>query len=459
MCGIVGVSGIDGAARIASLGLYALQHRGQEAAGLSAVDDSGVARVEKVTGQVAESIDDALLRQLPGRTALGHTRYSTAGGAGLLNAQPVLARYRDGDLCLVHNGNLTNATTLRSELVNGGAIFQGTIDSEVIVHLIARSRAPTPEEQIREALMQLEGAFSVLITIGDTLYAARDPRGFRPLVLGRLDGGMVAASETCALDLVGAKFSCDVQPGEVLRIRGTTVEALEPLPPAPRQAPCIFELVYFARPDSRVFGASVDRARRAFGRQLAIEHPADADCVFSVPDSSNSAALGFSEASGIPLELGLIRNHYVGRTFIHPEQAGRDFKVRVKYNPVREVIQGKRVVVVDDSLVRGTTSRGLIQLIREAGAKEVHFRVASPPVTNPCFYGIDMPTKEELIGSRMTVDEIARHLNVDSLGYLSLERMEAAVADFGPFCNACFSGEYTAPLVDLGAGLEVTAGC
>ena len=459
MCGIVGVSGVDGAARIASLGLYALQHRGQEAAGISAVDDAGVARVEKVTGQVAESVDDALLNTLPGRTALGHTRYSTAGGAGLLNAQPVLARYRDGDLCLVHNGNLTNATTLRSELVNAGAIFQGTIDSEVIVHLIARSRASTPEEQIRDALMQCEGAFSVLITIGDTLYAARDPRGFRPLVLGRLNGGIVAASETCALDLVGAKFNCDVQPGEVLRIRGTEVEQLEPLPPAPRQAPCIFELVYFARPDSRVFGASVDRARRAFGRRLALEHPAEADCVFSVPDSSNSAALGFSETSGIPLELGLIRNHYVGRTFIHPEQAGRDFKVRVKYNPVREVIQGKRVVVVDDSLVRGTTSRGLIQMIRDAGAKEVHFRVASPPVTNPCFYGIDMPTRQELIGAQMTVDEIRRHLNVDSLGYLSLDGMQQAVSEFGPFCNACFSGEYTAPLVDLGAGLEVTAGC
>jgi len=308
--------------------------------------------------------------------------------------------------------------------------------------------------------MQCEGAFSVLITIGDTLYAARDPRGFRPLVLGRLNGGMVAASETCALDLVGAKFSCDVGPGEVLKIRGTEVTQLEPLPPAPRQAPCIFELVYFARPDSRIFGASVDRARRAFGRKLAEEHPAPgADCVFSVPDSSNSAALGFSEASGIPLELGLIRNHYVGRTFIHPEQAGRDFKVRVKYNPVREVIQGKRVVVVDDSLVRGTTSRGLIQLIREAGAKEVHFRVASPPVTNPCFYGIDMPTKEELIGSHMTVEQIRSHLNVDSLGYLSLDGMQNAVAAFGPFCNACFSGEYTAPLVDLGAGLETTAAC
>ena len=422
-------------AHLAYVGLHALQHRGQEAAGLSSVDDDGIARVQKITGQIAEGVDDDLLRSLPGSTALGHTRYSTAGGAGLINAQPVLARYHAGDLCLVHNGNLTNATTLRSELVNGGAIFQGTIDSVVIVHLIARSRAPTPDEQIREALMQCEGAFSLLITIGDTLYAARDPRGFRPLVLGRLNGAIVAASETCALDLIGARFSCEVQPGEVLRIHGTEVTPLDPLPPTPRQAPCIFELVYFARPDSRVFGASVDRARRAFGRRLAQEHPADgADCVFSVPDSSNSAALGFSEASGIPLELGLIRNHYVGRTFIHPEQTGRDFKVRIKYNPVREVIQGKSVVVVDDSLVRGTTSRSLVRMLRNAGASEVHFRIGSPPVRWPCFYGIDMPTKSELIGSRLTVPEIAAKLEVNSLGYPQAAAYAARRGN-GPGCR------------------------
>jgi len=459
MCGIVGASGVHGAARIASLGLYALQHRGQEAAGISAVDDNGVARVQKVTGQIADGIDDEVLRGLPGDTALGHTRYSTAGGGGLVNAQPIVVRYHQGDMALVHNGNITNARTLRAELVEEGAIFQGTIDSEVIVHLIARSRAGNPDEEIREALSRLEGAFSVLITIGDTMYAARDARGFRPLVLGRLNGGMVAASETCALDLVGARFHCEVPPGAVIRIRGTEVTELEPLPPAPRQAPCIFELIYFARPDSNVFGKSVDRARRAFGRQLAREHPADADCVFSVPDSSNSAALGFAEESGIPLELGLIRNHYVGRTFIHPEQIGRDFKVRVKYNPVREVIEGKRVIVVDDSLVRGTTSKGLISLIRDAGAREVHFRVASPPVTNPCFYGIDMPTKQELIGARMAVGDIARHLNVDSLGYLSLEGMHQVVSEQGPFCDACFSGDYTAPLVDLGSGLAAASTC
>lgn len=459
MCGIVGVNGVDNAAETTFLGLYALQHRGQEAAGISAVGPDGAVRVHKATGQIADTMDEDVLGDLPGRTALGHTRYSTAGGAGLANAQPIVVRYHQGDLALVHNGNITNARTLRAELVDEGAIFQGSIDSEVVVHLIARSRAGNPDDEIREALSRLEGAFSLLITVGDTMYAARDPRGFRPLVLGRLGGGMVAASETCALDLLGARFHCEVAPGAILRIRGTEVTELEPLPPAPRVAPCIFELIYFARPDSRVFNTSVDRARRAFGRQLAREHPADADCVFSVPDSSNSAALGYAEESGIPLELGLIRNHYVGRTFIDPEQAGRDFKVRVKYNPVREVIEGKRVVVVDDSLVRGTTSRGLISLIREAGAREVHFRISSPPVTNPCFYGIDMPTKEELIGARMSVDEIARHLNVDSLGYLSLEGLHEVASELGPFCDACFSGDYTAPLVDLGAGLAEASAC
>jgi amidophosphoribosyltransferase len=451
MCGIVAVSGIDHAAELTFLGLYALQHRGQEAVGICAVED-GTARVLKATGLAADAFDDEKLKRLPGRTSLGHTRYSTAGGPGLENAQPLVARYHQGDLALVHNGTITNGQVLREELVREGAIFQSTIDSEVIVHLIARSRRETPAEQIAEALSRVVGAFSVLITVGDVLYAARDPWGFRPLVLGRKAGGYVVASETCALDLVGATYVRDVEPGELLRIEGDRLESLPGLEPASRKAPCIFELVYFARPDSRIWGASVDRARRAFGRQLAKEQPADADCVFSVPDSSNSAALGFSEESGIPFELGLIRNHYVGRTFIHPTQEGRDFRVRIKYNAVREVLEGKRVVVVDDSLVRGTTSRGLVSLIREAGAKEVHFRIASPPVLSPCYYGIDMPTKEELIGSQLSVDEIRDRLGVDSLGYLSLEGMESAVAEFGPFCNACFSGRYPAPLIDLERG-------
>jgi amidophosphoribosyltransferase len=457
MCGIVAVTGVERAAELAYLGLYALQHRGQEAAGISAVGDDGHTRLQKSHGLVVEGFDDSVMASLRGRTALGHVRYSTAGGPGLVNAQPILVRYHQGDLSLVHNGNITNAGQLRDTLVKEGALFQTSVDTEVIVHLIARSRATSVDEQVLEALSQLTGAFSVMITVGDVLYVARDPWGFRPLILGRLeDGGAVIASETCALDLVGATIERELQPGEVMRITDGQVESLPRLGGAERPAPCIFELVYFARPDSRIWNASVDRARRAFGRQLAREQPADADCVFSVPDSSNSAALGYAEESGIPLELGLIRNHYVGRTFIHPTQKGRDFRVRIKYNAVREVIRGKSVIVVDDSLVRGTTSRGLIALIREAGAREVHFRVSSPPVTNPCYYGIDMPTKDELIGASKTVEEIRRHLNVDSLGYLSLEGMHAAVSEYGPFCDACFSGNYTAPLVDLQLGRGIT---
>jgi amidophosphoribosyltransferase len=459
MCGIVGVTGLDRAAELTFLGLYALQHRGQEATGISAVRD-GRATVRKAHGGVSDGFNDQQLSALAGRVALGHTRYSTAGGAGLVNAQPIVVRYHQGDLCLVHNGNLTNAQLLRDELVAEGALFQSTVDSEVVVHLIARSRMPSVDEQVRDALSRLTGAFSLILTVGETLYAARDPHGFRPLVLGRRKNGWILASETCALDLIGAELECPLEPGEILKIEDGVVSHLPPLEAADRPAPCIFELIYFARPDSRVWGASVDRARRAFGRQLAREQPAKhADCVFSVPDSSNSAALGYSEESGIPFELGLIRNHYVGRTFIHPTQAGRDFRVRIKYNTVREVIEGKSVVVVDDSLVRGTTSRGLIRLIREAGAREVHFRVSSPPVISPCYYGIDMPTREELIGARKNVEEIRQHLNVDSLGYLSLEGMHAAVTEHGPFCDACFSGNYPAPLVDIQYGKPASSHC
>jgi amidophosphoribosyltransferase len=408
---------------------------------------------------VVEGFNDTAIRALPGRTAIGHSRYSTAGGAGLVNAQPILARFHQGDIAVAHNGNLTNARLLRSELEREGALFQTTVDTEVIVHLIARSRHDAMEDRIRDALSRIVGAFSLIIMVGDTMYIARDPWGFRPLVLGRARGGWVAASETCALDLIGAQVACEPGPGELLKIADGEVITLPGLDPAPVPAPCIFELVYFARPDSRVWGVSVDRARRAFGRQLAREHPIDADCVFSVPDSSNSAALGYAEESGVPYELGLIRNHYVGRTFIHPTQKGRDFAVRIKYNSVREVIDGRRVIVVDDSLVRGTTSRGLIAMIREAGASEIHFRVASPPVISPCYYGIDMPTKEELIGAQRSIEEIRRHLAVDSLGYLSLEGLRAAVAEHGPFCDACFSGDYQAPLVDIEGGLPATSRC
>ncbi len=460
MCGIVGVMGAEHAAELAFLGLYALQHRGQEAAGICTVE-GGEVHLVKAAGLVMDGFDDQVLKGLPGTLALGHTRYSTAGGAGLVNSQPIVARYHQGELALVHNGNITNAQQLRRGLVAEGALFQGTVDTEVIVHLIARSRAPNIDGQIRHALSQLTGAFSVLITGGDALYAARDPWGYRPLVLGRLDaGGWVLASETCALDLMHAHYVREIEPGEIVKIQDGEMTSLPALGRAERIAPCIFELIYFARPDSVVWGQTVDRTRRQFGRQLAREHPVEADCVFSVPDSSNSAALGYSEESGIPLELALIRNHYVGRTFIHPTQVGRDFRVRIKYNPVREVIEGKRVIVVDDSLVRGTTSQGLVQLIRDAGAREVHLRVASPPVRFPCFYGIDMPNPKELIAANLSVEQIREKLAVDSLGYLSLEGMLDTVRGNGAsFCHACFSGDYTAPLVDLEEGLSVSSHC
>lgn len=453
-CGIVGVSGFEDAAQLTYLGLYALQHRGQESAGICAVEN-GEARMHKELGLVAEVFSAQRLRSLPGRTAIGHVRYSTAGSSDLTNAQPILVRYSQGHLAIAHNGNITNAHDLRARLVSEGAIFQTTSDTEVIVHLIARSRHESVEMKLDDALTQLHGAFSLVLTVGNSLFAVRDAWGFRPLVLGRKGDGHVVASETCALDIIGADYVRDIEPGEVLKIEGSRLTRLRSLPPVPRQAPCIFELVYFARPDSRVWGCSVDRARRAFGRQLAREHPVDADAVLSVPDSSNSAALGYSETTGIPYELGLIRNHYIGRTFIQPVQADRDFGARIKYNPVREAIEGKRIVVVDDSLVRGTTSRSLVRFIRAAGAREVHFRIASPPVRFPCYYGIDLPTREELIGARLSVEQIREHLGVESLGYLSLEGMKTAVSAFGPFCDACFSGEYTAPLTDLDRGYPI----
>lgn len=447
-CGVVAVSGVPNAANLAFLGLYALQHRGQESCGVVSIDDSGQVHSHKAMGLVADAFDDAILAGLPGSTALGHTRYSTAGTSSLRNAQPVVVNYRHGDMTLAHNGTLTNAGVLRSRLTEEGAIFQTDSDSEAVIHLIARSRRDSPDQQLDDAISQLAGAFSIVMSIGDTVYAFRDARGFRPLVLGRLEDAAVVVSETCALDIMGAHYIRDVEPGEVLKIRHGIVTSLRPLEPQPH-SPCLFELVYFARPDSRIGGCTVDRARREFGRQLAREHPAEADCVIAVPDSSNSAALGYAEESGIPFELALIRNHYVGRTFIHPTQAARDFTVRIKYNPVRELIDGQRLVVVDDSLVRGTTSRGLVALLREQGAKEIHFRVASPPIIAPCYYGIDMPTREELIGANRTVEQIGDHLGVDTLGYLSLDGMQQVVAEFGPFCNACWTDDYPAPLIDL----------
>lgn len=450
MCGIFGVANLPDAANLAYHGLYALQHRGQESAGIVAIDGEGNARSHRGMGLVSENFDETLLKRLPGDIAVGHTRYATTGSSMLANAQPCYASTRCGPLALAHNGNLVNAAAIKNELVRQGAIFSSSSDSEVIVHLIARSDAETPDEQIRDALEQVDGAYSLVITLGRTLYAAVDSRGFRPLVLGRLGSGFCVASETCALDLVGASFVCELEPGDFLKIEDGKVTHLPRLSPRPVSR-CVFELVYFARPDSTVFTESVDRVRRNLGAALAREHPAPgAEVVFSVPDSSNAMALGYAEQSGIKLEHGLIRNHYVGRTFINPTQAVRIAKVRIKFNPVREVIEGKSVVVVDDSLVRGTTSKGLVSMIRGAGAREVHLRLASPPITGPCHYGIDTPTRAELIGANHSVDEIREYLGVDSLGYLSLDGMLRAAGQVpeGParFCHACFSGDYPTPV-------------
>jgi len=446
MCGIFGVTNVADAAQLAYLGLYALQHRGQESAGIVVVDADGQARAHRGMGLVNDVFSAEVLRSLRGDIAIGHTRYSTTGSSVLANAQPGLVNYHGGALSLAHNGNLTNAAAVREDLVRQGSIFQSTSDSEVLVHLIARSDARAPEDQILDALERVEGAYSLLLTVGRTMYAIVDPRGFRPLVLGKLGAGWVLASETCALDIVGARRVREIEPGEWLKIEDGQVSDLPPLPPqAPRR--CVFELIYFSRPDSRIFDRSVDRVRRALGHRLAEEHPAPgADCVFSVPDSSNAMALGFSEASGLKLEHGLIRNHYVGRTFINPGQAARVAKVRIKFNPVPEVIAGRSVVVVDDSLVRGTTSRELVQMLRQAGAREVHFRLASPPITGPCFYGIDTPTRSELIAATHTIEDIRAHLGVETLGYLSLEGMLAAAGPEDRYCHACFSGQYPIPV-------------
>jgi len=449
MCGIFGVHGHPDATHIAQLGLYSLQHRGQESVGVVSIDEAGQARAVRRMGTLSDTLAQDLAR-IPGTSAVGHTRYSTSGSSTIDNAQPVVARSKGGFITLAHNGNLINAAEVRHELEDKGSIFASTNDSEVIVHELARSTAATPALRLADALKRVDGAYSLIVAMGDTLLAARDPRGWRPLAMGRLGDAVVFASETCALDIVGATYERDVEPGEIVSVNGNGVQSSHPLPELESRR-CVFEYVYFARPDSRVYGGSVDRARRALGKRLAREHPAPgADLVFSVPDSSHSAALGFAEESGLPYELALIRNHYVGRTFIQPTQAGRDAKVKIKYNPVREIIEGKSVVIVDDSIVRGTTTRGLVALVRAAGAREVHMRVSSPPVTGPCYYGIDTPSREELIAANNTVEQITEHLGVDSLEYLSLDGMLESVPS-GPdgFCHACFSGDYpTAPPAD-----------
>ena len=444
MCGIFGVRGHPDAVALTKLGLFALQHRGQESAGIVAVD-GGTARGVRSMGLVSD-MPLAQLEALHGTLAIGHTRYSTAGSSTIENAQPVLVSSRGGHISLAHNGNITNAGELRVDLEELGSIFSSSMDSEVIVHRLARSLADAPELRLADALAPVEGAFSLVVALGDTLLAARDPRGWRPLVMGRLNGAPVFASETCALDIVGATYERDIDPGEIFAVDATGERSIFPFEKRELKR-CVFEHVYFARPDSRIFGGSVDRARRALGRRLAQECPApNADLVFSVPDSSNSAAIGFAEESDLPYELALIRNHYVGRTFIQPTQATRDAKVRLKYNAVREVLAGKRVVMVDDSIVRGTTTRGLVTLVRAAGAREVHMRVSSAPVTGPCYYGIDTPSRDELIAANNNLEEIRASLGVDSLGYLSLDGMLESVPT-GPegFCHACFSGDYPTP--------------
>lgn len=446
MCGVIGVSGIPDAARIAYLGLYALQHRGQESAGIVSVDAGGKARLHRAMGLVSDAFADATLRELPGDIAVGHTRYSTAGSTVLANAQPYLVNYHAGPLSVAHNGNLTNAIALRDRLVRDGALFASSSDTEVLVHLIARSSAPTVEGQIRDALEQVDGAYSLVISVGRTIYAAVDARGFRPLLVGRVGGGLVVASETCALDLVGASAVRELMPGEFVRIDDGEIVDLPHLHPR-RVSRCIFELVYFSRPDSTIFGEPVNHVRRELGRQLARFHPAPgAEVVFSVPDSSNAMALGYSEVSGVKLEHGLIRNHYVGRTFINPVQALRVQKVKIKFNPVRDVIEGRSVAVIDDSLVRGTTSKGLVEMIRDAGAREVHLRLASPPITGPCHYGIDTPTRAELIAANHSREEIRAYLGVDTLEYLTLDEMIDAAGRRNEWCHACFSGDYPTPV-------------
>ncbi|MGH9475472.1 MAG: amidophosphoribosyltransferase [Terriglobales bacterium] len=449
-CGIVGVWGNTEAANLAYLGLYALQHRGQESAGIASSQASGGAdtiHTHRAMGLVADVFTPAVLRSLPGSAAIGHTRYSTCGDSGLSNAQPLTVECNKGQLAIAHNGNLTNAVSIHRRLEAEGSIFQTTSDTEVILHLLAQSQAAGFDKALSEALLQVEGAYSLLLLTPESLYAIRDPWGFRPLSMGRLpDGGVVFASETCAFDLIGASFERDVTAGEWIRVSGDSpsprIESRAFGPPRPSRH-CIFEHVYFARPDSLVFGRSVQQSREALGRNLAREAPAAADIVVPVPDSGVAAALGYADAAGLPFRFGLIRNHYVGRTFIEPSQQIRDFGVKLKLNPVRRLLEGKRVVLVDDSLVRGTTSRKIVHMVREAGAREVHVRIACPPFISPCYYGVDTPSKRELIAANQSPEEIRASIGADSLAYLSLAGLDAAVSNReDQYCKACYTGQY-----------------
>ena len=443
-CGVFGVYGHSEAARLIYLGLYALQHRGQEGAGIVCADE-GILTVHRGMGLVADVFKPHKLARVHGSQGIGHVRYSTFGSSNLANVQPLVVDYARGSMAICHNGNLVNAAALREELEEQGAIFQSTTDSEVIIHLISRSKRETFTECVIDALRSVEGAYSVLAMNGEDIVAARDPLGFRPLWIGRHDDAYIVASETCALDIIDADWLREVEPGEVVTI---SMHGLRSQKPFQRSTPkqCIFEFVYVARPDSYIFGQSVDDVRKAFGRKLAQVQPVEADIVMAVPDSSNPAALGYSHQSGIPFDMGFIRNHYVGRTFIEPEEGIRDFGVKVKLNPSRTAVAGKRIVLVDDSIVRGTTARKIIKLLRKCGAKEVHFRVSSPEIVNSCFYGIDTPNKTKLIAHNMNVDEIRDYLEVDSLAFLPAPAMlEATGCNPEHFCLACFDNNYPTP--------------
>ena len=441
-CAVFGISGHKEAANLTYLGLYALQHRGQEGSGIVSSDGERFFQ-QKGLGLVADIYSKKALRGLPGGKAIGHNRYSTAGSGDLHNVQPLSVNFAFGNLALAHNGNLVNAGVLRGELEAYGSIFQSDSDSEVIIHLIAHSKGETIVNRVIDALRLVRGAFSLVLLTDDHLIAARDPYGFRPLSLGRYKESWVVASETCAFDLIDAKFVREVEPGEIVVIQGSELTSYHPFLERDR-AQCIFEYVYFARPDSKIFGTNaVYPIRKAFGRQLAKECPAEADLVIPVPDSGVPAALGYAEGMGLPFEMGLTRNHYIGRTFIEPQQAIRHFGVKLKLNPVPEILEGKRIVVVDDSIVRGTTSRKIVKMLRQAGAKEIHMRISSPPVVAPCFYGIDTPSKKELIGSKFSIEQIRRYVTADSLEYLSLEGMLATAPDASQhYCNACFTDNH-----------------
>ncbi len=455
-CGVVAIYAHPEAETLAYLGLHALQHRGQESAGIASSDGVNI-RVHKAMGLVADIFTEEVLAKMRGTLAIGHTRYSTAGDSVLMNAQPIMARSHKGNIALAHNGNLVNALEIRTRLESHGSIFSTNSDTEVIVHLMAQSREHTLPEAIADALRQVEGAFSLVMVTPDRILAARDPRGFRPLAMGRIaatgsgrQDTIVFASETCAFDLIGARYEREVKPGELVVVGPEGVSS-NFYAPAEQQSACIFEHVYFSRPDSLVFGRPVEISREQLGRALAREAPADADIVVPVPDSGVSAAMGYAAESGIPFRFGLIRNHYVGRTFIEPQQHVRDFGVKLKLNPVRSVLQGKRVVLIDDSIVRGTTSRKIMRMIRQAGATEVHMRISCPPTISPCFYGVDTPSKRQLIAANKSVEEIREYIGADSLAYLSVDGLKQACGEGEKtgYCTACYTGKYPTDWVDV----------